>query len=598
MANTSDDVLRVILEVQGQQELARLNAQLDQEAEALKKLDAQLAATANPSARLVADQAAAEAQARKTAAELLKVKDALRQTGAGSAAAARGVLEFSRAAEDFSTGGFLGVLNNIPGMAQSAGQALQMTGAQVAAVTAGVSLAATAAYSLWKNWDKLADAVGLGATRTEAERMEDLGNKTHRTAEETAALNKYKREQAEIDAVINSQSKADKTREQLVKEAVGEAGGKSVLDALFKARNPDGTGEHRLSGEDQVALQDLRDRAAAARAGGRVDRQAEDRVKELLDKARADEQKESGRLIADAAHDTDAQREVIRELGRDPKQRQFVRQLAEALPENIEKHHFDDEFNKGQRSLDEALEHDRQEKEAAAKKAEHERDRRLAEIRPGFQDLDHQNKAEEAERDRSAREKARAHEQAVAHAVTAFRPALDDPLMFDMTDPGKKGRDFTPGVASRLRDTGRVDPSVVEEAARKIVEDVKTELARKLLEKSAEGHAAPEAAVHEDLRSDFLRKGERGRREQLGAEDAAAAREIAGMLMARNGLNERQAMTIALKSIKDAMGNFALLGDALDANMMAFARQAQALGGKARQLEQRQRTMRPRANPF
>jgi len=68
----------------------------------------------------------------------------------------------------------------------------------------------------WREWGQI---IGLGATETEAERMERLGSATKKTAEETAELNKYKKEQAAVEEVLKIQSEAQRTQAAQVKEA-------------------------------------------------------------------------------------------------------------------------------------------------------------------------------------------------------------------------------------------------------------------------------------------------------------------------------------------------------------------------------------------
>jgi hypothetical protein len=112
-----------------------------------------------------------------------------------SGAFARGLLDLSRGIEDVATGGPIGGLNNIPGIFTNMASAAGVSATSVAGWTTGISLAATGAYLLYRNWDSVEQLWGGGGTLTEAERMDKLAKATSRTAEETEKLNKYKREQ-------------------------------------------------------------------------------------------------------------------------------------------------------------------------------------------------------------------------------------------------------------------------------------------------------------------------------------------------------------------------------------------------------------------
>lgn len=65
----------------------------------------------------------------------------------------RAVLELSRGLEDFSTGGFIGVLNNIPTLIWNIASALGYAKSIVTKITAAVSILATITYVVWRNWD-------------------------------------------------------------------------------------------------------------------------------------------------------------------------------------------------------------------------------------------------------------------------------------------------------------------------------------------------------------------------------------------------------------------------------------------------------------
>lgn len=151
------------------------------------------------------------------------------EAGHRSAAAARGVLELSRGVEDFTTGGPLGLLNNIPGIFQAIGGAIGLTGTAVAALTAGVSLLATGAYIVWRNWDAIKTAMGSGHLKTATDEMEELGKKTRLTADEQARLNELKEKEGQRDAAGKIKSTEDRERESAYDAAVARSGGSAKI---------------------------------------------------------------------------------------------------------------------------------------------------------------------------------------------------------------------------------------------------------------------------------------------------------------------------------------------------------------------------------
>lgn len=164
------------------------------------------------------------------------------EAGKQSAAGARAVLELSRGVEDFTTGGPIGLLNNIPGIFESVGSAVGLSAGAVAGLTGGVSILATAAYILWRNWDGVMGALGQGKIETEAEEMERLEKATKRTADETKRLKELKDEEKrqkeheqEIERLNKLKSEQEREVGAGVDKAIGESGGgKKVLDALTK----------------------------------------------------------------------------------------------------------------------------------------------------------------------------------------------------------------------------------------------------------------------------------------------------------------------------------------------------------------------------
>ena len=190
---------------------------------------------------------AAAAAGQRVLAGLPVSMDATQKASGG---AARGVLELSRAFEDFTTGGPLGALNNIPGIFQSIGQAAGLGAPQVALLTAGVSGLATAAYIAYTHWDSLvrafqdktaipaaiANVESLGKVIHDADKvMDDLRKNTTLTADE---MERFKRAETDKglaqEKVAGIKAGADlfgdppdeaRARAKSATEAIGAAGG-------------------------------------------------------------------------------------------------------------------------------------------------------------------------------------------------------------------------------------------------------------------------------------------------------------------------------------------------------------------------------------
>ena len=144
-----------------------------------------------------------------------------------TAAMGRAFLEFSRGVEDFTAGGPLGVLNNLPGIFSAGGQAAGLSAAQIAGLTSGVSLLATGAYILYQNWDRIAKLWGEHKTETEAEEMERLEKATSKTADQTKRLVDLKDKERDKKDTENEIQRLEKLKTDAEKGA-GEGVTKTV----------------------------------------------------------------------------------------------------------------------------------------------------------------------------------------------------------------------------------------------------------------------------------------------------------------------------------------------------------------------------------
>lgn len=137
------------------------------------------------------------------------------------------VLEGSRALEDLQYG-IGGVVNNIPGLVLAMGGTMGIAGV-VSVVSVGVN-------QLVKHWDDLRKMFVGPEVETAAEHLERLEKATKRTAEETAELNRLKKEQADLDRILSLPSEQEEARKKAFTEiGAGVGGGPGVQRALEAA---------------------------------------------------------------------------------------------------------------------------------------------------------------------------------------------------------------------------------------------------------------------------------------------------------------------------------------------------------------------------
>lgn len=202
---------------------------------------------------LFSEEASLERGMRRAREEAAATQRGFSAMGGGSQSAAMGLLMLGQAVDDVQYG-FRAIVNNIPQIV------LAFTGSVGLAGAAGI--VAVAANQLTTHWGELMGAFGRGATNTEAEAMQALADATHKTLEETIALDAQKRkEKAAAEAAI-AQTKAEKERAEAVKTAVEEAGGGRMIARFAQSRLAEqGTDYYKMAQQeaaDQRARQQAR----------------------------------------------------------------------------------------------------------------------------------------------------------------------------------------------------------------------------------------------------------------------------------------------------------------------------------------------------
>ncbi len=236
----------------------------DREADQATRTSVMYAAALRDDSESIADM---EARTRRATIATDAMGDAKHKATSAMRGATGAVLELSRGIEDLATGGPIGILNNVPGIVDRIGTAFKMSSTTVAALTGGLSLAATGAFLLYQHWDKLKDLFDVGIPKPvldgtaelkkkleEAEKTtEELGKKTRLTFEE---LDKYKKatesvkslndelkKRAELEGLLSAKSDAENERASGFKKALGESGDAAtgeLLDALKGRAGKDG----------------------------------------------------------------------------------------------------------------------------------------------------------------------------------------------------------------------------------------------------------------------------------------------------------------------------------------------------------------------
>jgi hypothetical protein len=218
-----------------------------------RRLQAQLE-DARAAYQVATDAVTKYGSAQRAAAAM--AAQSMQKSTAASRGAQQAMLEFSRGVEDFSTGGFLGVLNNIPRTFEGIAQAIGLSQTAIAGWTTGISLAATGAYILYKNWDTIVTlfqetraferaANDIAAMERELkaakDRLEELEKLSAHTAEQTAEYNRLRERSVQLEKDITEQKQLqadlDKLR-QLEPDKEEKAARAKMLEGVI-AEEPD-----------------------------------------------------------------------------------------------------------------------------------------------------------------------------------------------------------------------------------------------------------------------------------------------------------------------------------------------------------------------
>lgn len=215
---TYEELYRLKIQPEGEDKIRSLEAALRSEQAALAALTtagAQATAAWKQQAKAVED----------LERQVVRARVGFEQFGAGFRGP-NGMMQIGYFLDDIQYG-INGVANNIPGLLQAVGVAGKFAGA--------LSIGSAAAVLLYGQWGNLMDLFGLGGTKTEAERMEELGKQTEKTAAETAKLARYQ-ENLSNQQAQRGKSKGEAEHQADFNAAVVEAGGDEMVRGLVQIR--------------------------------------------------------------------------------------------------------------------------------------------------------------------------------------------------------------------------------------------------------------------------------------------------------------------------------------------------------------------------
>jgi hypothetical protein len=361
-----------------------------------------------------------------------------------TAAAGQAMMQLGYAVDDLQYG-FKGIVNNIAPFTYQMAVAAGVSHAAAGGIAAGVQIAAVATYQLYENWDKLADAIGVSGVRTEAEQMEILAKNTERTADETARLNRYKKEQAEILAMMAKRPKEEEEANKAVENAITEADAEKVYKGVRETLVASGRGE-RMNPAEQAELKKMEDLKAQRQARGlvaaEVQKDIDRKQKEINDRIDAENDRRAKEIMNDPK-----KRDTLKALVKaNPKA--FPPNFGDALAETPEALKAYDEENaafdrENQRAKD--AREIRQEKARVKKKKDDDLTRELNEM---GRDIEHQTREENPDLFRNPMRARRADER--AGAAEAKRAAKAEDERFD--EAANQVRDQIPDIDRRVRE--------------------------------------------------------------------------------------------------------------------------------------------------
>lgn len=233
------------------QEVKRLDEDMNRGSITVADYNARMAELANTEQTLISKMQAAYTAVSTANGGLNVAAAGMGKLGAASRQTAQAMMQFGYMVDDIQYG-FGSIINNIAPLAYG------LSGGNTS-VAAASQIAAVAVYQLARHFDDLMETLGVEYLRTEAEQMEELANKTHRTADEQERLNAFKREQREIDKMLAERTSEEDKDAKATGKAIKEGVPSELEQAVMNARQELGQ-QVKVSPEDRKKLQDTMER--------------------------------------------------------------------------------------------------------------------------------------------------------------------------------------------------------------------------------------------------------------------------------------------------------------------------------------------------
>jgi hypothetical protein len=250
------ETYELVMKVVGEDEVKNLTKALELAEAELKKSVAALGTVDAAALRADASVQVFSGQISDLKQQLERAENNLKSVGSSTKNLNQFMSSAGYAVDDLQYG-FKGISNNI--------QPILQTIPALAGLAGPISAAAILVYQLYEHWDQLMKAFGMGATKTQAEEMEDLGKKTHKTADETEKLAKWEERRKTIASQQNDATKAEAAQRAAAHDAIVEGPYNTVRQAVTKIDRP--ALEKAVPQDLQTPLDDLKqglDRAKKA----------------------------------------------------------------------------------------------------------------------------------------------------------------------------------------------------------------------------------------------------------------------------------------------------------------------------------------------
>lgn len=212
--------------------------------------------------------------------------------------------------------GFSGIVNNIGPLA------LAMSGGNMA-IAGAAQIAAVAVYQLYDHWGQLMDALGMNANiKTASDEMKELADQTERTAEESARLNRLKREARAVEGqqteLSEEQKKSEQeTRKVIAKQAQGQdTGGFVVAKQLREMLEAEGA--LGFEPKEEAAMRRHQGIIDEAERRGENAKAAKERLAAIKKTAMIRNQAEAEARLAQAETDPEKHKELVANIRRRP----------------------------------------------------------------------------------------------------------------------------------------------------------------------------------------------------------------------------------------------------------------------------------------